>query len=153
MKTLARHEDKAELLTRLRLVRPDSPRHWGKMSAHQMVCHLSDAFRMAVGEQAVTDRSGLFQRTIIKNVALYVPFRWPAGVPTSPELDQLRDGGTRPSDFAIDVLEVEATMERMATESPTFAWPTHPIFGRLSRAEWMRWGYLHTDHHLRQFGL
>jgi hypothetical protein len=30
--------------------------------------------------------------------------------------------------------------------------PAHPIFGRMTEAEWMRWGYLHTDHHLRQFG-
>jgi len=29
----------------------------------------------------------------------------------------------------------------------------HPIFGRMSLWEWQRWGYLHTDHHLRQFGL
>jgi hypothetical protein len=28
----------------------------------------------------------------------------------------------------------------------------HPIFGRITRAEWLRWGYLHADHHLRQFG-
>jgi len=27
-----------------------------------------------------------------------------------------------------------------------------PIFGPLTRAEWLRWGYLHADHHLRQFG-
>jgi len=30
--------------------------------------------------------------------------------------------------------------------------PPHPIFGQMTRAEWLRWGYLHTDHHLRQFG-
>jgi len=28
----------------------------------------------------------------------------------------------------------------------------HPIFGWMSEASWMRWAYLHTDHHLRQFG-
>jgi len=26
------------------------------------------------------------------------------------------------------------------------------MFGRLSDAAWLRWGYLHMDHHLRQFG-
>jgi hypothetical protein len=29
----------------------------------------------------------------------------------------------------------------------------HPMFGDLTSWQWMRWGYLHTDHHLRQFGL
>jgi hypothetical protein len=28
----------------------------------------------------------------------------------------------------------------------------HPMFGAMTTLEWMRWGYLHTDHHLRQFG-
>jgi hypothetical protein len=32
-------------------------------------------------------------------------------------------------------------------------WPPHPILGRLSRGQWMRWGYRHMDHHLRQFGV
>jgi hypothetical protein len=30
--------------------------------------------------------------------------------------------------------------------------PTHPFFGPMSREDWLRWGYLHADHHLRQFG-
>jgi len=29
----------------------------------------------------------------------------------------------------------------------------HPLFGRLTTAEWGRWGYRHMDHHLRQFGV
>jgi len=28
----------------------------------------------------------------------------------------------------------------------------HPIFGAMKPWDWMRWGYLHADHHLRQFG-
>ena len=28
----------------------------------------------------------------------------------------------------------------------------HAMFGTMSPEDWMRWGYLHTDHHLRQFG-
>jgi hypothetical protein len=27
----------------------------------------------------------------------------------------------------------------------------HPMFGSMKRADWLRWGYLHADHHLRQF--
>jgi hypothetical protein len=27
----------------------------------------------------------------------------------------------------------------------------HAIFGAMSRREWLRWGWLHADHHLRQF--
>lgn len=33
-----------------------------------------------------------------------------------------------------------------------FSFKPHPIFGEMTEAEWMRWGYLHCNHHLRQFG-
>jgi hypothetical protein len=29
----------------------------------------------------------------------------------------------------------------------------HGVFGLMSLADWQRWAYKHTDHHLRQFGV
>jgi hypothetical protein len=150
MKTLARERDKAEVLERLRAVRSDSARRWGRMSAHQMVCHLADGFRMATGELPVRRAGGAFARTILKWIVLYVPVRWPPGIATSPEVDQERQG-TRPEDFAADVAHVEALVE-MVTAGRTRAWQPHPLFGRMSSTAWLRWGDLHMDHHLRQFG-
>jgi hypothetical protein len=40
-----------KLLDRLARLRPDTPRRWGKMTAHQMVCHCTDAFRNLLGER------------------------------------------------------------------------------------------------------
>lgn len=151
MKTLDRPGDRAELLGRVRLLHPESAARWGRMSAPQMVCHVCDAFRMATGEKRVGPSSSLFQRTALKWIALYVPLAWPAGVPTSPEIDQ-HVTGTRPAAFAADVAELEALLEAVATQPANFRWPAHPIFGRMSRRAWLRWGYLHVDHHLRQFG-
>ena len=151
MKTLARARDKAEILERLRRVRPDSVRRWGRMSAHQMVCHLSDAFRMALGQKPVSPASSVLQRTIVKWIALYLPLPWPPGIPTRPEIDQAL-GGTRPDDFAADVARLQALLELVTAQTRSFDWQSHPTFGRLSDAVWLRWGYLHMDHHLRQFG-
>jgi hypothetical protein len=151
MKTLARPQDKAAVLERLKALRPESERQWGRMSAHQMVCHLSDSFRMLSGEKPVSPVSGLAQRTIVKWVALYLPLPWPVGIPTRPEVDQ-EFGGTRPIDFAADVAELEALLEFVTTRTGVCAGRSHPIFGKLSEAAWLRWGYLHMDHHLRQFG-
>jgi hypothetical protein len=120
------------------------------MSAHQMVCHLADAFRMATGERAVSSASGPLQRTLVKWLALYLPLAWPAGVPTRPEVDQTI-AGTKPLEFAHDVSQVELLLAKTAAQGPR-AWPVHPIFGRMSHRAWLRWAYLHTDHHLRQFG-
>ncbi len=152
MKTLARPSDRAEVLRRLKLVRAETAPRWGQMSAHQMVCHLSDAFRMGIGEKPVSHAAGQLQRTVVKWVALYAPMPWPAGrIRTRPEIDQ-HQGGTRPADFAADVAELEALVERITTQPRSFDWQPHPMFGRMSDAAWLRFSYLHMDHHLRQFG-
>jgi len=92
------------------------------------------------------------QRTIVKWIALYVPLRWPGGrILTRPEIDQ-EGGGTKPGDFAADVAELAVLTELFTTTTTRFDWEPHPIFGPLSDAAWLRWGYLHVDHHLRQFG-
>jgi uncharacterized protein DUF1569 len=154
MNTLSSERSKAELLRRLKTVRPDSARVWGRMTAHQMICHLTDSCLMATGERQVSDATGPLQRTVIKWIALYLPLPWPKGrVQTRPEVDQ-EGGGTCPSDFAHDVARLEAILERLAARPRAFQWSaTHPIFGRMRESEWLRWAYLHADHHFRQFGL
>lgn len=152
MKTMARPSDKAEILRRLKTVRPECTRKWGRMSSHQMVCHLSDSFRMATHQRAASPATGILQSTVMKWVALYAPLPWPAGIPTRPEVDQ-EAGGTPPGDFAADLAELESLVETVATPASDYRWPAHPIFGPMSEAAWLRWAYLHTDHHLRQFGL
>ena len=47
---------------------------------------------------------------------------------------------------------LEAAMERFAAQRDRTDWPRHPAFGKLSRKTWGVLGYVHTDHHLRQFG-
>jgi hypothetical protein len=152
MKTMARPADKAEIIRRLKMVRPDCSRRWGRMSAHQMVCHLSDAFRLVTHQKTASPATGIVQSTLIKWIALYLPFRWPQGVPTRPEMDQEIEG-TRPGDFAADLADLESLLERITIVGTDYDWPAHPIFGRMSESAWKRWAYLHVDHHLRQFGL
>ena len=151
MNTLARERCTAEILRRLGALRPDSGRRWGRMTPHQMVCHLTDSCRMALGEKPVRRATGLVPPTVIKWIALYLPVPWPPGVLTVPEIDQ-EHGGTCPGEFDADLAELERLMTQLAAQQ-RFDCPSHPIFGRMSRANWLRWGYLHADHHLRQFGV
>jgi hypothetical protein len=151
MKSLARPRDRDELIQRLRRLRPDSVRRWGRMSAHQMVCHLNDSLLLATGQRAVSHAITLPSRTIIKWIALYLPLRWPPGILTRPEVDQ-EAGGTRPAAFRADVARQEALMEEVIAQRGKLHGSVHPIFGGMSERAWLRWAYLHTDHHLRQFG-
>ena len=152
MKTLAHARDKEEILRRLGAVRVDSPRRWGRMTAPQMICHLTDAFLGVIGERPVRTYQTLLSRTLIKWVALHVPLRWPAGIPTSPEFDQAAGAGTRPAEFAADVERLRGLVLRVSSGADPVPWTQHPLFGKLTARQWLRWSYLHVDHHLRQFG-
>ena len=82
------------------------------MSAPEMVCHLTDAFRMAMGDKAVSGASSLSQRTVVKWAALYLPVQWPTGVlVTRPEIEQ-GSAGTCPGDFERDRADLVAAVER-----------------------------------------
>ena len=151
MKTFARDSDFAEIQRRLKTVCPDSRRRWGRMDAHQMICHLSDSFLAVSGRKEMSIASGPFQRTLLKWMALYAPLPWPHGVPTRPEIDQTV-GGTRPNDFRADVGLLETLSIQFVAEITAIDGRWHPIFGPMSRSDWLRWAYLHMNHHLRQFG-
>lgn len=151
MKNLYDQTCQQELRQRIAAVQPETPRRWGKMTAPQMVCHLADGFRMYMGLRATRDASSTVLRPIIKPIALWAPVPWPHGFRSVPELDQEKDG-TRPAEFSRDVDELLVLITKMASLSADFKWPPHPHFGHLSRREWMRLAYLHTNHHLRQFG-
>jgi hypothetical protein len=149
VKTLANEVDKREVLKRLVALGTASRRRWGRMSCHQMVRHLSDAFLCPLGEKMASPVKSPIPQGIFKWFALYVPLPWPHGVPTRPEMEQ-GIGGTAPVEFSRDREKVVELIERFCGAPGRFA--AHPIFGEMSEKDWMRWGYLHCDHHLRQFG-
>lgn len=152
MKSLSNPQDKSEIVERLRKLNAGSQRRWGRMTSHQMICHLSDSFKSKLGEKKNSSVSNLFTRTVMKWAALYAPLPWPHGVKTMPEMDQ-EIGGTPPVDFERDQQELLAVIERFMAPAKAHEFKPHPYFGNMSEAEWMRWGYLHCDHHLRQFGV
>lgn len=141
-----------ELIARLEKLRPDTPRLWGKMTAPQMICHVNDAFLGIMGDKPMEIPRGFSFWPVLKYVALYSPANWPQGVPTRPEFDQLGGAGTPPAQFDADVRRLLETMERFSRRPRDFHFRPHPMFKEMSEAQWMRWGYLHPDHHLRQFG-
>ena len=153
MKTLANPQARAEIIDRLGHLTHDAPRQWGRMSAHQMVCHLNDAYRMAMAEQPAAPTGGPLDRTLIKWLAFHLPVPWPRDYRGPLEIDQRAGRGTPPGEFARDVATLIQRVELFAAPERTWSWAPHPIFGPLTEWQWMRWGYLHGDHHLRQFGV
>jgi hypothetical protein len=148
MKSLASLEVLSEVRERLRSVRIDDHARWGSMTAKQMVRHLRCSCEVGLGERSVEPRQG-FAPVLMKFAALRTGIRWPKNLETVPELKRAIKEHS-PSDFdalvcaAIDKMQVLAMGTRFAA--------SHPMFGPMSEEDWKRWGYLHADHHLRQFG-
>jgi len=149
MKSLASAEVLSETKERLRRLTPEDRALWGKMSVVQMVRHLNYSYDVALAERSVGPVPGPPQ-WLLKFAALRVPMQWPKGTPTTQELVLALEEEC-PLSFAELVAETSGKMEAVASG---LKWQSsHPMFGKMSAKDWMRWGYLHADHHLRQFGL
>ena len=139
------------LAVRLSRLTPDSQRVWGTMTPHEMLCHLSDSFHGMLGERSVSSANwSPLRRHVFKWIAIHTPLPWPKGVPTLPEVNPHCDG-TKPSDFERNRAELLTVMQRFV--APDSRYVPHPMFGAMTRDEWMTWTFRHVDHHLRQFGV
>lgn len=138
------------LVQRLGTLHDKRPRAWGKMTPHEMVCHLTDVFQVALGERPCARQDTWARRTFVRRIALHTSLPWPTEMPTMPEVDQGRHG-TRPGEFAADLARLIALVRRF--DAPDTRYAAHPMMGPLTREEWLVWGFRHTDHHLRQFAL
>lgn len=138
------------IVARLEKLHDKRPRAWGKMTPHEALCHIADSFEGVLGERSMVPTDTWISRTFVKYVALHTNMAWPKGSKTPPEVDQTI-GGTKPTDFERDRARAIALLRRFAAPDARYA--RHPIFGPLTRDEWMIYGYRHMDHHLRQFAL
>jgi hypothetical protein len=148
VKTLSRAEDVGEIRRRIGKLLPTDTARWGLMSVGEMVCHVREAYSLAMGEWSASPIKLRLGSPVMKWMALRVPTQWPKGVPTVPELK--RGVGVAPIEYERDVAGLVASLERFVLLRENRN--THAFFGRMEPADWMRWGYLHADHHLRQFG-
>jgi len=152
MKTVGDSVVLEALVARLRALEPASVRRWGSLTPQEMLCHLDDAAAMVLRTRPRTQHIAGRSRPFLKALALWSPIRWPHGIRTSPMNDPRADG-TRPSSFVQDLDRALAGLRGIASASPATLESVHVSFGTMSLADWQRWAYKHTDHHLRQFGL
>ena len=141
---------RSAIVQRLALLTPQNRAHVGTNDCASGGVPPQRFVPLCTGPQAREQGERPLQRTLIKWIALYVPIAWPKGVPTRPEMEQ-GVGGTAPREFALDRAQLAASSRSLPA---TREFPVeHPIFGRLTTQQWMRWGYRHMDHHFRQFGI
>ena len=149
LKTLGKPNDALEIRGRILALRADDTALWGVMDVTQMVCHLREPYLFALSPDPVQQVPLPIPATAAKYMALHSPLAWPKHLPTLPEF---KIGGARmaTTTFAGDCASLIEAFDRFCAV-PNLT-KDHPFFTTMSHADWMRWGYLHADHHLRQFG-
>ena len=146
MKTMWDRGAAREIRDRVGRLTPDRKGQWGRMSTQQMVCHLSESLKMAIGDLQVAPKHLPLRYPPLKQIVVYVaPF--PKNAPTAPELII----AATPRLWSDDIAKLETLIDRFTARGSVAQWPEHPAFGRLSRRAWGVLTYRHIDHHLRQF--
>ena len=137
-----------DICRRVERLTPDAKAQWGKFNVTEMLAHLNDAMRMAIGELPVEPKNMPLRYFPLKQLIVYaLPF--PKGAPTAPEL-LVRCSG---AEFEQERAEFRTIVDRLAAKPATDVWPEHPAFGTLTYRAWGVLKYRHADHHLRQFGV
>jgi hypothetical protein len=138
---------RASLKERLQSLRPDSPRRWGRMSIDQMLWHVNQSFRMALGDNVFEPmKVPPLPKPVLRWMVLNVP--WPKG--RSPTYREMV--ATKSYDFAAEKTRCVQLIDRMAAQSIDGNWPVNPTLGPMSGAQWSHLQAKHLDHHLKQFG-
>lgn len=137
-----------ELRTRIDSLTTESFPRWGKMNVKQGLRHMGMAFKMAIGEVSEPFAAPALLRPIWKFGLLNMtPLK--GKIQTFPSFDMVARK-IDPEELEAEKADLKAAMDRyLATGSYV---EYHPLGGRFNNENWGRVMYVHTDHHLRQFG-
>jgi hypothetical protein len=137
---------RTQLIDRVRALRPDSQRRFGKMSVDQMLWHVNGALEAALGQRDLTPRKFPIPRPLLKFLVMNLP--WGKGAPTASEL--VPSGSY---DFEAERAKCIRLIDALSAKSMNESWSDHPAFGRMSGRDVSRLQAKHLNHHLRQFGV
>ena len=130
---------------RLKSLRADSHRKWGKMSSDQMLWHVAAGLELALGRRTSKPMKPPLPRPLLRFLVINVP--WPKGAPTSPEIV-----ATRQYDFVAERKRCMELIDERSTKDLRGPWPEHFMLGQITGAQASQLQAKHVDHHLRQFG-
>lgn len=142
-------EYKTEILRRVKLLRPDAARQWGKMSVAQMLWHVNEAMEGALGRIPMDAMKPPIPlpRPVLKFLVLNGP--WGKGAPTlkrwMPEHDRY--------DFATEHARCLRLVDELTAKPIADRWPDSPTLGRMMGSQVSRLHAKHLNHHLTQFGV
>ena len=146
MPKLFEKEGAAQFVKRINQLHSDTVAKWGKMNVAQMLAHCAMAF------EDNSPRPNFFTRLMIRVLVKRTVVGDKAYQKNMPTSSAFTINDKR--DFEMErqrlIQLIEQTQKKGASY---FINRTHPVFGKLSAAEWDNCFAKHLDHHLRQFGV
>jgi Protein of unknown function (DUF1569) len=139
--------DRTGLQERIRRLRPDTERKWGRMSAAQMLWHVNQAMETALGRVTLPTEKVPLPRPIMKFIVINLP--WPKGAPTVPGFVAKGES----FDFEAERDRCLRLIDQVAATSLDGEWAPSPVFGRMKGKEVTTLQAKHLNHHLTQFGV
>ncbi len=137
---------------RLDKLTPDSEPLWGKMSPAQMMGHLNMSIIYSLGNlPAFPDASTWPSRNIIAPLILNGILKFPKNI--VPPRAEGAPPPPPPPEGTQEMLINAMGMYLTALEAGTVKDVAHPVFGAIGPKGWAKMHVVHTDHHLRQFGV
>lgn len=148
MNTIFNSSDYETIRKRIENLKPDAARQWGKMNSAQMLAHVSETVRMAIGEVKLKRNFlGYIIGPLVKK-SYIGPNPFKTGSPTAGEfvIADSRDFEKEKTRLLGLVKRLHEGGEAKVTRNP------HGFFGELTPEQWGITQWKHLDHHLRQFG-
>jgi hypothetical protein len=147
MKSLWEGQTREEIVSRVRTLSAEKRPQWGKLTAPQMLAHISDQIRMALGDVPARRGSGWMSVRPFNYLMIYVA-PWPHGAKGPSEAFT-----TKAATWDSDLQKLLTLIQRFDEKRDQQSWPEHPLFGKLSGKDWAALSYKHLNHHLTQFGV
>ena len=110
--------------TRIRQLRPDSQRKWGKMSVGQMLWHVNEGMEAALGRVQLPLAKTPLPRPLMKFIVINIP--WPKGATDTAEL-----GGGEGVRFRCGARPLSPLIDDFTTSGSTMM-ASSPMLGRMS---------------------
>lgn len=148
MRSLRDDAARSILISRIHRLSAESRRQWGRMEITEMVAHLSDQLRIAMGDVAVREVKGPLRFALPRYLFIHL-LPWPRGRAKAPP----ESFTTRPTTLDDDRATLIELIERFAVTPAERLSPVHPLFGRMTPRDWDVLSHKHLDHHLRQFSV
>lgn len=151
MENLLNVKDRDLILERISKLNENSKAGWGKMTVNEMIVHIADPIRIAIGEKHAEFIKSDYSEPGLRHEIIY-NMEWPKNTPSSPEFISGQNG-TDLVDFKSDLETLQQTIISFNKKSDEMRFSLHPMFGDISNEDWGRLMWKHVDHHLKQFGI